>query len=306
MGLFGKLSATIEIKSNGDLFHDLWRHNPHQVSGITPDKIQSCDLHDGDWGTHGSTIFWKYKHDGKEKVAKEIVEVDEEKKCVTMKVVEGDLLDLYKTFTAHVRVDTGNGASSHFVTWEFEYEKLNDDVEDPISLLQLLIQMTKEIDSHHLEKYIISMGLMGKLSAQIEIRSDGELFYELFRQNPHHISRICPDIIQSVEYLQGTYGSPGSKVLWKYLQGGIEMKSIESVEVDDEKKSVKFTAIDGILLETNNAFTTSVRLDDSHVVTWLLEYEKPNHDTPDPIPLLEQVIRITKYIEAYHLDTHPN
>ncbi|KAL0288448.1 UNVERIFIED_CONTAM: Kirola [Sesamum calycinum] len=49
-------------------------------------------------GTVGSVIYWNYTHDGKERVAKEIIEaIDEEKKSVTFKVIEGDLMELYKT-----------------------------------------------------------------------------------------------------------------------------------------------------------------------------------------------------------------
>ena len=45
--------------------------------------------------------------DGKEKTAKEIVEaIDEETKSVTFKFVEGDLMELYKTFIVVVHVDT--------------------------------------------------------------------------------------------------------------------------------------------------------------------------------------------------------
>ncbi|EYU33126.1 hypothetical protein MIMGU_mgv1a0195071mg, partial [Erythranthe guttata] len=67
--------------------------------------IQNCDLHDGQW-------------DGKERVAKEIIEaIDEEKKSVTYKVIEGDLMELYKTFKLTVHVDTSG--DDNLVTWTF-------------------------------------------------------------------------------------------------------------------------------------------------------------------------------------------
>lgn len=62
MGLTGKLFAQVEIKSDGDLFHHLFRHKPHHLSKISPKHVQSCDLHEGEFGKVGSVIFWKYVH----------------------------------------------------------------------------------------------------------------------------------------------------------------------------------------------------------------------------------------------------
>ncbi|KAM7463430.1 hypothetical protein LguiA_031551 [Lonicera macranthoides] len=107
MGLTGKLVGQKEIKSSGDLFHELFRHKPHHLSNITPTKVQGCDLHEGEWVTVGSIIFWNYVHEGKEQVAKEIIKaIDEEKKLVRFKVIEGDLLDSYKAMAITVHVET--------------------------------------------------------------------------------------------------------------------------------------------------------------------------------------------------------
>lgn len=62
MGLQGKLVAAIEFKAGGDVFHELVRHNPHDLATVTPDKVQACDLHQGDYGHVGSIIGWRYTH----------------------------------------------------------------------------------------------------------------------------------------------------------------------------------------------------------------------------------------------------
>ena len=118
MSLIGKKSVQIEIKSCGDLFHELLGKKPHQVSNLAPNHVQGCDLHEGDWGSDESIIVWKYFHDGKNRVAKQIVLVDEEKKTVTFDVIEGDLKELYKTFLITLHVDK-NG-ETNLVTWTFE------------------------------------------------------------------------------------------------------------------------------------------------------------------------------------------
>lgn len=60
MSLKGKLVTEIEVKSNGDLFHELFKSTPHEVPNISPGKIQDCGLHNGSWGTAGSVLLWKY------------------------------------------------------------------------------------------------------------------------------------------------------------------------------------------------------------------------------------------------------
>ncbi|GER37345.1 polyketide cyclase/dehydrase and lipid transportsuperfamily protein [Striga asiatica] len=151
MGLKGKLISQIDIKSDGDVFHEIFRERPHHISDMSPAHIQKCDLHEGDWGKVGSVIFWNYTHDGKERVAKEIIEaIDEEKKSVTFKVIEGDLMELYKTMKIIVHVDTSG--DDNLVTWTFEYEKKSEDVPDPHTLMEFALKVTKDIEAHHLPK----------------------------------------------------------------------------------------------------------------------------------------------------------
>ncbi|CAK9157592.1 unnamed protein product [Ilex paraguariensis] len=146
----GKMVAQTEIKSDGDVFHEIFRHRPHHIKNMSPGNIQGCDIHEGEWGTVGSVIFWNYTHDGKEKVAKEIIEaIDEEKKSVTFKVIEGDLTKLYKTFIITVHVDTKG--QNNLVTWTLEFEKLNEGVEDPNTLMDFCLAVTKDIEAHHLK-----------------------------------------------------------------------------------------------------------------------------------------------------------
>ncbi|KAI3466977.1 hypothetical protein Pfo_023640 [Paulownia fortunei] len=151
MGLTGKLVSQTDIKSDGDVFHEIFRDRPHHISGMSPGNIQNCDLHHGEWGTVGSVIYWNYTHDGKERVSKQIIEaIDEKKKSVTFKLIEGDLMELYKTFKITVHVDTSG--DDNLVTWTFEYEKLSEDVPHPHTLMDFCLNITKDIETHHLPK----------------------------------------------------------------------------------------------------------------------------------------------------------
>ncbi|KAK4481232.1 hypothetical protein RD792_012115 [Penstemon davidsonii] len=149
MGLHGKLVAAVEFKAGGDLYHELFRYNPNKVADITPEKIQGCDLHEGEFGKVGSIVTWSTE--GKAKFARNLIEAaDEEKKMIKYKVLEGDLMEEYKEFVATCHIETKGGID--LVTWTFEYETRNDDGEPPISLLAYFIAFTKDIENHHAVK----------------------------------------------------------------------------------------------------------------------------------------------------------
>lgn len=84
--------------------------------------------------------------DGKDRVGKTITtDFDEGKKSVTFKVVEGDLMDLYKTFVIHIQAD--KHGSDNIVTWTVEYEKLNPNVPDPDTLMEFYEKVTRDIEA---------------------------------------------------------------------------------------------------------------------------------------------------------------
>lgn len=83
-------------------------------------------------------------------MAKQVIEsIDEENKSITFKMLEGDLMELYKSFIISIHVDTKG--EDNLVTWTLDYEKLHEDVEDPNSLTEFFIHLTKDIESHHLQ-----------------------------------------------------------------------------------------------------------------------------------------------------------
>ncbi|KAL2545886.1 MLP-like protein [Forsythia ovata] len=150
MGLKGKLTAQIEMKAGGDVFHELLSETPHQIPNMSPTTIQGCNLHQGEWGTAGSVYFWKYTHDGKQRVSKDVVEaIDKEKRSLTFNEIGGDLMELHKVFKISFHVETNGDID--LVSWTIEYEKLNDEVDEPLTFLGFLIKLSKDIESHHLK-----------------------------------------------------------------------------------------------------------------------------------------------------------
>ncbi|XP_022972260.1 MLP-like protein 43 [Cucurbita maxima] len=151
MTLFGKLETDVEIEAPASKFHEIFHQRPHHISNVSSDKIQGCEIHEGEWGKVGSIVHWNYVHDGKSCVAKEIIEaVDEENNMISFKVVEGDLLEAYKSFklTIHCLPKEDKGSVIH---WTLEYEKLHDEVPDSHSLLQFCVDVSKDIEAHLME-----------------------------------------------------------------------------------------------------------------------------------------------------------
>ncbi|KAI3730660.1 hypothetical protein L1987_61832 [Smallanthus sonchifolius] len=66
------------------------------------------------------------------------------------------------------------------------------------------------------------MTLSGTLVKQVTIMSDGDVFHEIFRYRPHHISEMSPDKIKDGK----------SKVAKEVIEA-----------IDEEKKSVCFKMI---------------------------------------------------------------
>ncbi|KAH6779012.1 hypothetical protein C2S52_010249 [Perilla frutescens var. hirtella] len=142
-----KVIAQVAFKAGGNIFHHLLADNPKHLAKATPVTIQACDLHQGNYGVNGSVVQWKYTLDGKPQIAKQVLEnIDKEKKQISWKTVEGDMLELYKRITTTVHVETKSGVD--FVTWTLDYELIDADKPHPLPVLNLLIELTKELEAH--------------------------------------------------------------------------------------------------------------------------------------------------------------
>ncbi|XP_047309674.1 kirola-like [Impatiens glandulifera] len=142
------MSTKIVIKSGGNVFHEIFNQRPQNITDMSPSNIQSVDLHEGEWGKVGTIGSWNYTHDGKQNMAKAVVQsIDEENKTVVYKVIGGHLNEMYKTFITTLHVETEG--ENNTVTWTFDYEKLSEGVEDPTSFMKFVTSLTKDIEKHH-------------------------------------------------------------------------------------------------------------------------------------------------------------
>ncbi|QCD95906.1 hypothetical protein DEO72_LG6g603 [Vigna unguiculata] len=142
-----KVEANVHIKASAEEFHDVLCNRTHHIANILPQKIKSVEIHKGEWGTEGSIISWNYLHDGKICVSKEVIEgIEKENNKTKFKVIDGDLLRHYKSFMFIGQATSKEDGS--VVNWVLEYEKQNSHTPDPYTLLELVIEMTKEIGAY--------------------------------------------------------------------------------------------------------------------------------------------------------------
>ncbi|KAL3510570.1 hypothetical protein ACH5RR_029971 [Cinchona calisaya] len=148
MSLSGRLVSQIEVKSNADVFHEIFAYKPHHLANAFPDIVHSFSLLKGAWGTVGSVVFGTYTLEGKKNMVKATIDaVDDSTKLITYKVIEGDLMKLYKTISVTLQVDTHG--DEKFVTWTMEYLKLSPSIPDPNSLMDLALTITKGIENQN-------------------------------------------------------------------------------------------------------------------------------------------------------------
>ncbi|CAA7032946.1 unnamed protein product [Microthlaspi erraticum] len=148
-----ELDIDVEIKAHADKFHHMFTERPHHVSKASPGYVQGCELHDGEWGKVGSIIFWNYVHDGEPKVARHRIEaVDPEKNLIKFRVLEGDVMKEYKTFNFTIHVTPKQGGHGSVVKWHVEYERIDEKVDHPETILQYFVELSKEVDEYLLSE----------------------------------------------------------------------------------------------------------------------------------------------------------
>ncbi|KAJ0234430.1 hypothetical protein HA466_0274520 [Hirschfeldia incana] len=145
--LQGEIEADVEIKAPATKFYNMFAVRPQDVSIASPENIQGVSVQEGEMVRVGTRVTWNYVLDGKPKVAKDRIEAMEPKKnMIKYRVVEGDLMKEFKTFLFTVQVTPKQGGRGSVVKWNMSYEKIDEYVANPETLLQVCVNMIKDID----------------------------------------------------------------------------------------------------------------------------------------------------------------
>ncbi|XP_020967418.1 MLP-like protein 34 [Arachis ipaensis] len=119
-----KIETEFSIKADAKEFYDVFCNKTHQVAKAWPDIVQSVVIHEGGWGTERSIISWNY---------------------------------VYVLLHAVPKKDGGS-----MVHWTMEYEKINDNTSDPHTLMELVVDESKQekkgLGAHVLvSKYVVQL-----------------------------------------------------------------------------------------------------------------------------------------------------
>ncbi|XP_054810309.1 MLP-like protein 28 [Prosopis cineraria] len=142
------LETDLELQTSALKFLEIFSTKTYELATISPDIIQSLEIVGGVWGTAGFSFVINYTVDGIAQVAKEVVEtINITDLSITFKVMEGDLLDVYNSFRFILKL-TPNILTGSVVHWTLEYEKPRDETPDPTSLMEEVIQVSKDVDAY--------------------------------------------------------------------------------------------------------------------------------------------------------------
>ena len=83
------------------------------------------------------------------KVKERVEQMDQEKRSVSYKLIEGELLSLFKTFSCSFQVVPSGDACT--VKWSVEYEKANDEVLEPNLIAEMAMKTFGDFDEYLLK-----------------------------------------------------------------------------------------------------------------------------------------------------------
>ncbi|KAJ1425401.1 START-like domain superfamily [Sesbania bispinosa] len=136
------LEASVQLKSCPQKFyHFLKSQTQHIPNKAHSQNMHAVEIHKGDWETPGSVKIWKFTL-GKEETFKERIELDEVNKTIAYVAVGGNVLELYKSYKAIVKVENG------ILKLRLEYEKLYDNTPPPKKYQQFIINIVRDIDAN--------------------------------------------------------------------------------------------------------------------------------------------------------------
>ncbi|KAK6922220.1 Bet v I/Major latex protein [Dillenia turbinata] len=126
MGKVERMEWEMETKCSAIDFYEVFKGKAHQMPNACP-RLQSIELHEGDWETEGHVKLWSFIADGKLEKNKEKLSVDEANKVVTLELIEGTVFEQFNSFKVIMQaIPKPKGG---LIKWAFEYERKDGKLE---------------------------------------------------------------------------------------------------------------------------------------------------------------------------------
>ncbi|CAK8570355.1 unnamed protein product [Lathyrus sativus] len=152
MALCGKVFTEHEGEASAAKFYNICRKQLQHIPNISS-EVHGVRLLEGEWDKVGSVIHWEYTIDEEEESAKGRIEgIDDDNRVITFSLFDGEVGENYKSFKGTLQVMDGEYGA--LVRWTFEYEKVKEDITGavPELYLDLVAEITKDIDAHLVEE----------------------------------------------------------------------------------------------------------------------------------------------------------
>ncbi|KAK9272363.1 hypothetical protein L1049_002734 [Liquidambar formosana] len=142
-----QLAVQTEMKSPADKFYGFFKSNMSNLVQLFPENFKTFELVEGNDYSTGSVIFCKYLLGSLMTIRAKIEAADDENKSITFCALEGDIMNLYKSFKVTLQaIKEGDGVGS--VKWSFEFEKANEAAPNPDVYAALVAKVSKGLDTY--------------------------------------------------------------------------------------------------------------------------------------------------------------
>ncbi|CAN6926531.1 unnamed protein product [Brassica oleracea var. botrytis] len=150
MATSGTYVTEVPLKGTVEKHYKNWRSENHAISEAIGHHVQNVTIHEGEWDSHGAIKTWDYTRDGKPEVFKERREIDDEKKSVTFRGLEGHMMEQLKVYDVIFefipKLKDGCVCKITMI-----WEKRNDEFPEPSSYMKLVKSMVADMDDHVLK-----------------------------------------------------------------------------------------------------------------------------------------------------------
>ncbi|MCL7043980.1 hypothetical protein MKW94_028657 [Papaver nudicaule] len=132
-------------------------------------------------------------------------------------------------------------------------------------------------------------GLVGKLVSESEVNCNADKYYEIFKHHHEELPNAMPHLYDSVKVIEGHGKTSGCVKQWDYNLEGKKMYVHETITYTDETRTIYHTAVGGHVMKDYKKFDATLvvnpKANKGHgsIVSWTIEYEKLNDDSPVPI-----------------------
>ncbi|KAK6152836.1 hypothetical protein DH2020_012475 [Rehmannia glutinosa] len=147
------------------------------------------------------------------------------------------------------------------------------------------------------------MAQMAKIEDKTQIMCAPPKVYNFFKNDLTELTKIVPQLFQSVKVIDGNKGQAGGVIQYELLILGKAMTAkVKTEAINDEEKSISFVILEGDIMELYKSFKAKVTVGDGTAM-WCLEFEKANDSAPNPDQYATLAVEITKGLDLYLLNS---